>query len=821
MIFTIKSTNPNMSYILNKNPNSNMLVTKMYKGLSHIWFEDETTIISYFKDSINENSFNRKNEFNYLDSTRFSSSKAFITVLVNNFKNSFRREQHELDIDNIYTHTLTINTLNKGRVKLFDRLISTIKDVDITETEIDYKTSKVSFTTNKSIHYLLNAVYLVGLINAIQGEDYIDFSDDLILASLNSLKMLEPDFYLRSIYSQFMLSDRKYFNKFGKLLNTDTIKIKYGNTQRQRKDFILESFTNNLPLIDIGSGVGEYCKLFSQDVPYIVAVERDPEVYDKLTHKMKYYNNVDCIKLIEDLEFEIGVETQNVLLTEVIEHNDLDEATELITHVLSTIQPKEFLITTPNKDFNHVYGLSKNEFRHDDHKWEMNLLEFKNYINSIVSQFEHYSVEFYNIGDSVNGVSTTMGCKITSDREIIPYIKIETKDTAHPTNTSTQANRNQSTDDKYTKMLFKDGVKFLSGTVSPASSNVGLMQIEPLYNGLNHYAKKGVYNVVIQPKYMGSRCQVYFKGDDVSCFSRNGYKIEIDEVIEKAKEFRNSDAINAFYDVFGIDKESLVIIDTELMPWAVMARDGLIDVVFERYIKLLESEMLFLDKSKFNNKLSELLEAYDNADDKKTRHFKYVPRIQLQNTDCIKHGIKVFKKQMDLYTKDGIVEFKPFDIIYVEDNNVDISTLTHEQKFEILSDDKCLTIDLQERMTDGKLDNSKLGDIYEFYDNLVKNGLEGVMIKPNTSQLPKHVAPMIKIRNQDYLTIIYGADYKCNDETYKELIKKKSTGSRVGKSIKEHHAGRICMKEKPTYQDYEQMVRKFRRVGRIKDDPRL
>jgi len=150
MIFTIKSTNKNMSYILNKNPKTNILTTTSDEC---IWFEDENTIVTRYKDPFTENSFNRKNDFNYLDST-----KVFITVLTNNFKEAFRQDRHELDLEDIYTHTLTLNSLCKKRAKVFIKLIKTLKGVEITETKLDYKTSTVKITTKKSLYYLLNIV---------------------------------------------------------------------------------------------------------------------------------------------------------------------------------------------------------------------------------------------------------------------------------------------------------------------------------------------------------------------------------------------------------------------------------------------------------------------------------------------------------------------------------------------------------------------------------------------------------------------------------------------------------------------------------------
>ena len=61
--------------------------------------------------------------------------------------------------------------------------------------------------------------------------------------------------------------------------------------------------------------------------------------------------------------------------------------------------------------------------------------------------------------------------------------------------------------------LKRNGVHFISGTVAPADSDVETNDIESMDEALDYFAEKGVQNLVAEPKWMGSRCQLYLHRD--------------------------------------------------------------------------------------------------------------------------------------------------------------------------------------------------------------------------------------------------------------------------------------------------------------------
>jgi hypothetical protein len=99
----------------------------------------------------------------------------------------------------------------------------------------------------------------------------------------------------------------------------------------------------------------------------------------------------------------------------VIEHIELVDVSAMIARMIifaiknpgSTI-----IITTPNAGFNKHYSLTT--MRHDDHKWEHSVEQFREYFEDLVKTIlphltKHFTYEFVGIGDSVNDEHVTQG----------------------------------------------------------------------------------------------------------------------------------------------------------------------------------------------------------------------------------------------------------------------------------------------------------------------------------------------------------------------------------------------------------------------------
>ena len=84
--------------------------------------------------------------------------------------------------------------------------------------------------------------------------------------------------------------------------------------------------------------------------------------------------------------------------------------------------------------------------------------------------------------------------------------------------------------------------------------------------------------------------------------------------------------------------------------------------------------------------------------------------------------------------------------------------------FRFLSEDEALVLDLS--------DGDALEKAERYFSRLTtEEGMEGVVIKPELWD--GKTVPYMKVRNADYLSIIYGYDYRFPHK-YRKLLKQKS-----------------------------------------------
>lgn len=89
-----------------------------------------------------------------------------------------------------------------------------------------------------------------------------------------------------------------------------------------------------------------------------------------------------------------------IVMIELIEHMSLTDVEKATRSVFGFYKPKMVVITTPNREFNHLLrGASESSscFRHFDHKFEWNRFEFQQWANYVINNFP-YSVQFDGVG---------------------------------------------------------------------------------------------------------------------------------------------------------------------------------------------------------------------------------------------------------------------------------------------------------------------------------------------------------------------------------------------------------------------------------------
>lgn len=303
-------------------------------------------------------------------------------------------------------------------------------------------------------------------------------------------------------------------------------------------------------------------------------------------------------------------------------------------------------------------------------------------------------------------------------------------------------------DMKFLNRTLKNGIKYISGTMAPAPSTA--TEIESLEAGLKYFKEKGVQRLAVEPKYMGSRCQAYlYHGQPEKCFlvSRNGFKIRMTEELTVMLQELLAEYERNFYP--GSFEE--LIIDGELLPWTTLG-NGLVEEQFKAYEGLVHYELATL------------------AQDEEFAKLDFKQKIDAQ--ELLENDLKTFSNTLNLYAHQGRPYFKGFAIL--KEGDIVYDRYEQANSFDAVNNDDWLIVDLN--------DDVQVASVGEFFHRLtVENGMEGVVLKPFDG--PADVAPYMKVRNENYLTLVYGYDYK---RRYEALCKQKRVGGKIKVSIKEH-----------------------------------
>jgi len=346
----------------------------------------------------------------------------------------------------------------------------------------------------------------------------------------------------------------------------------------------------------------------------------------------------------------------------------------------------------------------------------------------------------------------------------------------------------------------KNKINFISGTMSPCSANKEEKTLEDMREAFSYYRDNGISKVMLQKKYMGSRASMYLFPKDIDksyMVSRNGFvikRLNLRPLYEKMLQFfisKNNGKI--------LDSE-LVIIDGELMPWSALGK-SLIESHFATTGKGVESELQLLEETRFENILEDLKKRYDESGYKDLRrehkkddlkkvmgenqyrqmyafdNFRWIP-IKEQ-----KDAVNTYNRQIDIYGKSNEeLNFRPFAILKVVQNDGEelFWDNSNEFVFTTVSDDEYLITSTD----DIGLDNAR-----KWFDKIVKEDYEGVVVKPLEKVYIPGIAPYMKVRNPNYLTIIYGYDYLIEGK-FGQMLANKSVRNKLKISIKEFEIGK-------------------------------
>ena len=371
--------------------------------------------------------------------------------------------------------------------------------------------------------------------------------------------------------------------------------------------------------------------------------------------------------------------------------------------------------------------------------------------------------------------------------------------------------------------LQRDGVEFIAGTIAPADSDHETNDIESVAKAIEYYQNKNPDIVLtIQPKWMGSRAQMYLYRNDINksfMTTRNGFVIRYgsDRLDNSVFEHWH----NKIFDCHKFHNTDEVILDGELMPWSAIGK-GLIEREFNGYINAIENEVQFLEQYGIANAVTDFdlggiregwLITPDNLKNKNPYHETnalFSEFMENVDFDSMKTNIGQFKTELNNYNIECDPYFVAFDILRLtlKDGSQIVDTgwmgITSE-KYDILKSmlpeiakEKLRTIEsnmyktskIGKSFTIKNKDNT-ISQIEHIMDAITRSGMEGIMLKVEFPAFEDAVHCM-KIRNKNYLRLIYGFDY--DQEGLTELVQKKRTGKKRKLSHHEYKLGQEMLK---------------------------
>ena len=303
---------------------------------------------------------------------------------------------------------------------------------------------------------------------------------------------------------------------------------------------------------------------------------------------------------------------------------------------------------------------------------------------------------------------------------------------------------------------------YLPPTMSPvATSNVpGFLEYPT--EALNFYKTQDVGEVICEEKHMGSRAIVIVCQSEAVAekrFGVTGEGIGICYTRTGRKFFDNSELETAFLDRihtaltnsnFWLELATdWVCLDCELMPWSAKAQE----LIRQQYAPVGIASRVTLDRS-----MKLFAQARSRGIDVADRVEEYQTRYQLAED-----YINAYRQYCWTVNSLDDLQLAPFHILATEGKvHTDKTHLWHLQQIsKFCQPDSQLLLATNYRVID-LADSEQIELAVNWWLEMTKKGGEGMVVKPMNFIVKGSkgvLQPAVKCRGQEYLRIIYGAEY--------------------------------------------------------------
>lgn len=153
-------------------------------------------------------------------------------------------------------------------------------------------------------------------------------------------------------------------------------------------------------VLDLGCGEGDLllALLAVPTIDRLVGVDISPDAIAAARRRLAEMSPKIQVDVFETsiAAFQPSTSFDAAVLLEVIEHLEPRHLAGLERAVMKEMAPATVMVTTPNRDYNHLLGVPSHRFRHPDHRFEWGREQFRDWAETAAQQYE-YSVSFRDI----------------------------------------------------------------------------------------------------------------------------------------------------------------------------------------------------------------------------------------------------------------------------------------------------------------------------------------------------------------------------------------------------------------------------------------
>lgn len=529
----------------------------------------------------------------------------------------------------------------------------------------------------------------------------------------------------------------------------------------------LSTNSENLFCLELGCGSGQLAKHLPKKIRYAGV--------DKNAMKIEKGKKFDDL-ILGDFNFPLidkkYLDPNVLILSEVIEHLTSDELDTLWERIKTFYRPEYIVITTPNRAYNHNYGLTEGQLRHKDHKREFTLDELRAVIDN---SFDIVSWYFLNEEEPLeNQPSFIVLLKRNTEYKFNHKFLRQIQEFFAPIYLPTS---NKVVDSRALvsgKMArqFELGVEqfYLASTIAPVEYDARYdydNSLETPESAVQYFKDRGleIEDLIFEEKEMGSRGYILFIRDEekakklglpkIVVNSRQGFRF-FDP--EKTYNFNNTlysggEALELLHNELcrRMYEHDFAILDCEILPWSLKSKE------------LSEKQFLDAGYSECNH--------YNTIAGDTNVVGKIVEFINTVETYLTETPVKIVV--FDMVAFGDIQTQSRKDIEVTTFANVTIGKYLQKYNVNFLLDEYFALSTIFQPVSWYTLDS--ISDVKNLWEHIRDIGKEGLVVKPNdrTKMLPSGypIQPALKVRTPEYLQIVYGIRYQ-SPEYFDRIIQR-------------------------------------------------